>query len=138
MHFHTHVQPYQEEIEIQAQADSPVCGDALSQCLEIEHGSASCRIIIFQCPDISGISEYRSFKFPEHIEPVFQIGFQSHVSCLVRDYERTVPFRKSRADSPCLPSSQTVGSSSVKMLLEREGIGISVCMSGSGYYACRD
>ena len=72
MQFHAQIDPQEQEIQVQAKAQAPVCGDAVSQRISPE--SAVSQIISIEQPDVAGIQESRAIQLPEQREPVFHVG----------------------------------------------------------------
>ena len=72
MQFHAQIDPQEQEIQVQAKAQAPVCGDAVSQRIPPE--SAVSQIISIEQPDVAGIQESRAIQLPEQREPVFHVG----------------------------------------------------------------
>ena len=89
-------------------------------------------MFVIKSPDISGIQEKCTIHLPEQTETVFQIGLKLHIASLVWNYEGRVLCGKPRSHTSGLPTPEAVGTTRIKMLLERQGLGIAVCKTGSG------
>ena len=131
MDLHSHVHPDDEEVEVESDAESPVCRYTFCKCLPCQSGRMSFSAALPECPHVSGIDKCSSCHFPEEREPVFDICLQFQVSCLVGDEEGLIRQRESRPDSACLPASQAVCPSGIEMFVKREGCRIAVCISRS-------
>ena len=84
----THVQSEQKEPEIESDTCSPVCCKTFSECIPSEHcKTVGFSIVTLEGPYISYISKHSTSNLPENVEAVFDIGFQAHVTCLVRNDE---------------------------------------------------
>ena len=83
---HTHIETDKNKIKVKTQSQTPVNRNAFQKIPGIDLTLViRCQPIVFQIPDVTGISEHGAIELPEEAETVLEICFKFYVTSLVRN-----------------------------------------------------